>query len=207
MVRNQEPQAPPQQTPLVAATQPIVDQEALNGQLEDVGANDDNKDRDSDNNNEDNNNNTVNWLDHETEGKKTTRKWKQGLFGSLPQEVQDANIQCAIEDDPEQRKRNNEELEAQRKAKVEKEQLIRELNLHNATEAYIDAMGEPGNVLGESALKKAQPIRIARISLFLPHQTIHPFYMTSIAPPWTGRHFLLIVQRDVKHPLLPSRRL
>ena len=64
MVRNQEPQAPPQQTPLVAATQPIVDQEALNGQLEDVGANDDNNDRDSDNNNEDKDNNAMNWLDH-----------------------------------------------------------------------------------------------------------------------------------------------
>ena len=47
MVRNQEPQAPPQQTPQVAATQPIVDEEALNGQLEDVGANDDNKDQDN----------------------------------------------------------------------------------------------------------------------------------------------------------------
>ena len=86
-------------------------------------------------------------------GQEDAKKWKQGLIVSLPQEVQNAIIQCAIEDAPEQRKRNNEELEAQRKAKVEKDQLIRELNLHNATKAYIDAMGEPGDVLGESALR------------------------------------------------------
>ena len=65
---------------------------------------------------------------------------KQGLFWLLPQEVQDAIIQSAIEDAPDQRKRNTEELEAQCKAKEQKEQLVRELNLHNATEAYIDAI-------------------------------------------------------------------
>ena len=37
-----------------------VHQEALNGQLEDVEANDDNKDRDSDNNNKDKDNNAIN---------------------------------------------------------------------------------------------------------------------------------------------------
>ena len=84
MMINQEAQAPSQQTPLDAAAQPIVEQEALNGQLEDVEAKDDNKDRDSDNNNKDNDINTMNWLNHETEGKKTTKKWNQGLFGSLP---------------------------------------------------------------------------------------------------------------------------
>ena len=155
MVRNQEPQAPPQQTPLVAATQPIVDQEALNGQLEDVGANDDNKDRDSDNNNKDDNNNAVNCPDHGTEGEKTTKNRKQGLFWSLRPELQDAIIQSVIEDAPEQQKSIKEELVAQGKAKKEKEQLIRELNLRNATKAYIDAMGGPGDVPGERALGSA----------------------------------------------------
>ena len=81
-----------------------------------------------------------NWLSRGTEGEKTKQKQKKGLFWLLPQEVQDAIIQSAIEDAPDQRKRNNEELEAQRKAKEQKEQLVRELNLHNATEAYIDAI-------------------------------------------------------------------
>ena len=62
MVLNQEPQAPPQQTPLDAAAQPIVEEQALNGQLEDVEARDDNEDPDSDNNDEDNDNNAMNWL-------------------------------------------------------------------------------------------------------------------------------------------------
>ena len=81
-----------------------------------------------------------NWLNRGTEGEKTKKKQKKGLFWLLPQEVQDAIIQSAIEDAPEQRKRNNEELEAQRKAKKAKEDLVREINLHNATEAYIDAI-------------------------------------------------------------------
>ena len=143
---------PHQQMLLDAAAQPIGEQEALNGRLENIEAKDDNKDQDSDNNDKGDESNIVNWLDRRTEGEKTTRKWKQGLFGSYPQEVQDAIIQCAIEGAPEQRKRNNEGLEAQRKAKEEKKQLIRELKLYNATKAYIDAMGEPGDVLGENAL-------------------------------------------------------
>ena len=74
MMLNQEQQAPLQQTPLDATAQPIVEKEALNGQLEDIEAKDDNKDRDSDNNNEGKDNSTVNWLNH----------W------SLRQEVQEA---------------------------------------------------------------------------------------------------------------------
>ena len=84
MMLHKEPQAPHQQMLLDAAVQPIVEQEALNGRLEDIEVKDDNKDRDSDNNNKDNDINTMNWLNHETEGKKTTKKWNQGLFGSLP---------------------------------------------------------------------------------------------------------------------------
>ena len=141
--------------PLVAVTQPIVDQEALNGQLEDVGANDDNKDQDSDNNNKDDNNNAVNCPDHGTEGKKTTKQRKQGLFWSFRLELQHAIIQSVIEDAPEQQKSIKEQLVAQCKAKKEKEQLIRELNLRKATKAYIDAMGGPGDVPGERALGSA----------------------------------------------------
>ena len=70
---HQEPQAPPQQTPLDVAAQPIIEWEALNGQLENVEVKDDNKDPDSDNNDKGNNNNTVNWLNHRTEGEKTTK--------------------------------------------------------------------------------------------------------------------------------------
>ena len=84
-----------------------------------------------------------NWLHQGTQGEKTTKKKKerkQGLFWCFPPEVMHAIIQSAIEEAPEQGKRNNEELEAQRRAEEEKEQLIRELNLHNATEAYIDAI-------------------------------------------------------------------
>ena len=73
----------------------------------------------------------------------------------LSQEVQDAIIQSTIKDALGQQKRNNEELDAQRKAKEENEELIRELNLHSATEAYIDAMVEPRDVPGESALGSA----------------------------------------------------
>jgi len=64
MMLHQEPQVLPQQTPLNVAAQPIVEQEALNGQLEDVEVKDDNEYPNSDNNNKDNNSNTVNWLDH-----------------------------------------------------------------------------------------------------------------------------------------------
>ena len=61
-------------------------------------------DRDSDNNNKDDNNNAVNCPDHGTEGEKTTKKRKQGLFWSLRPELQDAIIQSVIEDAPEQQK-------------------------------------------------------------------------------------------------------
>ena len=64
MMMHKEPQAPHQQMPLDAAAQPIVEQEALNGRLEDIEVKDDNKDRDSDNNNKDKDNNAVNWLNH-----------------------------------------------------------------------------------------------------------------------------------------------
>ena len=65
-------------------------------------------------------------------------KQKQGDFWSLSKEVQKAIIQSTIQDAPEQRKINNEELKNQRKAKKEMQELIHELNLHNATEAYIE---------------------------------------------------------------------
>ena len=78
MMLPQEPQAPPQQTMLDAVAQPIVEQEALNGQLEDVKAKDDNEDSDSDNNDEDDNNNAVNWLDSRREEEKTTKDELKG---------------------------------------------------------------------------------------------------------------------------------
>ena len=104
MMMHKGAQAPHQQTPLHAAAQHIVQQEALNGQLEDIEAKDDNKDPDSDNNDKNIYKNGVIWPSHGTEGKKTTTKQKQGLFWRLRQEVQDAIIQAAIEDAPEQQK-------------------------------------------------------------------------------------------------------
>ena len=58
---HQEQQAPPQQAPL-------VEEQALNDQLEDIETRDDNEDPDSDNNDGDNDNNTINWLNPRTEG-------------------------------------------------------------------------------------------------------------------------------------------
>ena len=83
MKLHQEPQAPPQQTPLDVATQPIVEKESLNGQLEDVEVKDDNEDPHSDNNNKGNDNNTVNWLDHKTEGEKTAKDELKGQSEEL----------------------------------------------------------------------------------------------------------------------------
>ena len=68
MMLHKEQQVPHQQMPLNAAAQHIVQQEALNDQLEDIEAKYDNKDPDSDINNEDNSNNAVNWPDHRIEG-------------------------------------------------------------------------------------------------------------------------------------------
>ena len=74
------------------------------------------------------------------ERKKKKLKREAGLFHDFPEAVQVAIIQSAIDDAAEQRKRNNDELEAQRKAKEGKEKLLHELNLHNTTEAHIDAI-------------------------------------------------------------------
>ena len=88
MMLHQEPQTPPQETPLDAAAQPIVEQEALNCQLEDVEVKDDNKDPDSDNNDKADNNNSVDQLDHRTEGKKTPKDELRGQVEELVEKLE-----------------------------------------------------------------------------------------------------------------------
>ncbi|EJK60232.1 hypothetical protein THAOC_19457 [Thalassiosira oceanica] len=75
-----------------------------------------------------------------SEKTKDKLKRKPGLAFTLPDEVMLAVIQSCQKDRKEQHKRNTAELEAQREAAAAKEKLIREHNLHNATEKYIDAM-------------------------------------------------------------------
>ena len=79
---HKEPQAPPQQAPL-------IEEQALNGQLEDIEARDNHKDPDIDNNDKNNDNNAMNWLDRRTEGEKTT---KDELKGQIEELVEDTTM-------------------------------------------------------------------------------------------------------------------
>ena len=73
-----------------------------------------------------------------------------------------------MKDAPAQRKRNTEELELQRKAKEDKEKLIHELNLHNSTEAYIDAIYYFKMYFSDACIEGMTTIEVERAIASLP---------------------------------------
>jgi hypothetical protein len=63
-----------------------------------------------------------------------------GIFHQFDPSLQEGIIMVAMTDAPATRKRNNEDLERQAKARRIKEELIKEKGLEKATEDYIDAL-------------------------------------------------------------------
>ena len=112
------------------------------------------------------------------ERKKKKLKREAGLFHDFPEAVQIAIIQSAIDDAAEQRKRNNDELEAQRKAKEGKEKLLHELNLHNTTEAHIDAIYYYKMYHSRACLKDMTLQKLRDIIKLLPSKVNQFFYVT-----------------------------
>ena len=72
--------------------------------------------------------------------KKDFEEGIRGLFHGLPDELQITSVMCAMEMAPETRETNNYEMERQRDAKREKEELIKELSLERASDLYIECI-------------------------------------------------------------------
>ena len=69
-----------------------------------------------------------------------TRDKKKGLFHEFPDEIQIALVLVAMEDAPRTRTENMESLDAQRKAKRAKAEILKQAGMEKATEEYIDAI-------------------------------------------------------------------
>ena len=65
---------------------------------------------------------------------------KQGLFHDFPEALRNGIILVAMEDAPTARSQNNEAIEAQRRCKLEKEEVMREKGLTKATGEMVNSI-------------------------------------------------------------------
>jgi hypothetical protein len=64
----------------------------------------------------------------------------QGMFFGLPDDVKQAIVLVAMEDAPSTSRQNRADIQAQDTARREKEELLKEKNLEDATEEFIEGL-------------------------------------------------------------------